>query len=98
MSRYCAMPWRIVSGTPTIGNMCIFPWRYGSPLLAIFLYPFFEGKNLPSRVNKRHGPRMDGGPLVPVGDCLVDIILPDRGADDRMDRGREVLGPRHPIA
>jgi hypothetical protein len=31
-------------------------------------------------------------------DCLVDVILTDGSAHDRMDRGREVLGPRHPVA
>jgi hypothetical protein len=30
--------------------MCFVPWWYGSPLLAIFPYPFCEGNNLPSRV------------------------------------------------
>src|SRR5215471_12975365 len=44
------MPWRIVSGTPTIGNMCIFPGQPWSPLLAIFLYTCFAGNNLPSGV------------------------------------------------
>ena len=42
--------------------------------------------------------RMDGAPRVTVCDRLVDVILSDRGADDRMDFGREILRRRHPVA
>jgi hypothetical protein len=49
-------------------------------------------------LDKRDRARVDGGPLVPVCDRLVDVILPDGGADDGMDLGREVLGPCHPVA
>src|SRR5437899_9416111 len=31
--------------------------------------------------------RVDGGPLVTLGGRLVDVILPDGGANDRMDLG-----------
>jgi hypothetical protein len=49
-------------------------------------------------LDKRDRPRVDGGPLHPSLDCLVHVILPDGGANDRMDHGREVLRPRHPVA
>jgi hypothetical protein len=42
-------------------------------------------------LDKRDRPRLDFGPLDTSCDCLVHVILPDRGADDRMDLGGEVL-------
>ena len=42
-------------------------------------------------LDKRDRSWVDGGPLRTVCDRLVDVILPDRGANDRMDLGREVL-------
>src|SRR5439155_3958290 len=49
-------------------------------------------------LDKRDRSRVDGGPLETACDRLVDIILTDGGANDGMDLGREVLGPRHPVA
>jgi hypothetical protein len=41
----------------------------------------------PETLDKRHRPRLHVGSLQASGDCLVHIILPDRGADDGMDLG-----------
>src|SRR5262249_38405602 len=49
-------------------------------------------------LEKGDRPRVDGGPLVTAVDRLVDIILPDRGANDGMDLGGEVLRGCHPVA
>src|SRR5262245_14157161 len=42
--------------------------------------------------------RVDGGPLMTLCDRLVDVILPDGGANDGVDLGSEVLRRRHPVA
>ena len=49
-------------------------------------------------LDKRDRAGVDGGALAPALDRLVDVILPDGGANDRMDLGREVLGRRCPVA
>src|SRR5262249_57799724 len=49
-------------------------------------------------LDKRDRAWVEGGPLETACDRLVDVILTDGGAHDRMDLGREVLGPRHPVA
>jgi hypothetical protein len=41
--------------------------------------------------------RVDMSPLVPLCHRLVDVILPDGGAHDGMDLGRELLRGRHPV-
>src|SRR5262249_4363239 len=41
-------------------------------------------------LEKGDRPRLEVGSLTASGDCLVHIILPDRGADDGMDLCREV--------
>ena len=41
-------------------------------------------------LNKGDRSRVDVGPLVPVCDRLVDVILPDGGADDGRDFGGQV--------
>ena len=41
--------------------------------------------------------RLDVGSLTASGDCLVHIILPDRGADDGVDLRGQLLGCGHPI-
>src|SRR4030095_13381074 len=48
-------------------------------------------------LDKRDRARVDGGPLVPLCDRLVDVVLPDGGADDGMELCREVLGPSPPV-
>src|SRR4030095_8229640 len=48
-------------------------------------------------LDKRHRPRLHVGSLQASGDCLVHIILPDRGADAGMDLRRPLLGRGHPI-
>ena len=45
----------------------------------------------PKALDKRDRARVDCGPLETSFDRLVHIILANRGADDRMDFGREVL-------
>jgi hypothetical protein len=42
-------------------------------------------------LDKGHRPWLHVGSLKASGDCLVHIILTDRGANDRMDHGGEVL-------
>src|SRR5262249_42941206 len=42
-------------------------------------------------LDKCNRPWVEVGSLTASGGCLVSIILPDRGADNRMDFGREVL-------
>src|SRR5262249_45996414 len=49
-------------------------------------------------LDKGDRPWVDGGPLVTALDRLIDVILPDGGANDRMDLGGEVLRSRHPVA
>ena len=51
----------------------------------------------PKTLHTCHRPWLDLGSHTASCDRLVHIILPDRGADDRMDRGGEVLRCRHPI-
>jgi hypothetical protein len=45
----------------------------------------------PETLDERRQSRLNIGSLKASGDCLVHIILPDRGANDRMDHGGEVL-------
>ncbi len=42
-------------------------------------------------LDKRHRPRLDLLPLDAAFDRLVDVILRDRGADNRMDLCRQIL-------
>ena len=42
-------------------------------------------------LDKGHRPWLHVGSRKASGDCLVHIILTDRGANDRMDHGGEVL-------
>src|SRR5262249_40472072 len=52
----------------------------------------------PKALEKGDRSWVDGGPLMTLCDRLVDVILCNRGADDRMDFGREILRRRHPVA
>src|SRR4030095_6237747 len=45
----------------------------------------------PETLDKRHRSRLNIGSLKASSDCLVHIILPNRGANDCMDHGGEVL-------
>ena len=51
----------------------------------------------PETLDKRHRSRLNIGSLKASGDCLVHIILPDRGADDGVDLRGQLLGRGHPI-
>jgi hypothetical protein len=48
-------------------------------------------------LDKGDRPRVDVRPLMTLCDRLVDVILPDGATNDRMDLGRKVLRPRHPV-
>jgi len=48
-------------------------------------------------LDKGDRPRLEVGARKASGDCLVHVILPDRGANDRMDLRGQVLGRGHPI-
>ena len=48
-------------------------------------------------LDKGHRPWLHLIPWDSPWDCLVYIILSDRGADDRMDLHRQLLGRGHPI-
>ena len=44
----------------------------------------------PETLDKCHRPWLEIGSLTASGDCLVHIILPDRGADDRRKRNKSL--------
>ena len=49
-------------------------------------------------LNKRHRPRMRLLAVDTVFDRLVDVMLTNRGAHDRMDRRGQALRGGHPVA
>src|SRR5215510_8389303 len=51
----------------------------------------------PETLDECHRPWLDVGSLTASCDGFVYIILPDRGADDRMNLRGQLLGRRHPI-
>ena len=49
-------------------------------------------------LHKRDRAGLHGGPRGALLHGLLDVVLPDGAADDRMDAGGELSGGRHPIA
>src|SRR5215468_3876283 len=70
---------------PLVGTIHIDPLQEEQVIVHI------EIKRTPKALDKGHRPWMHLAPRDPAYDCLVDVILTNRGADDGMDCGGQVL-------
>src|SRR5215510_1971176 len=76
---------------PLVGAIQIDPFKEDNMIMHIQI------NSATKALDKCYRSRLDFGPLETSCDRLVHVILTDRGANDRMDRGGEALRSSHPV-